>query len=183
MMNKNILMPIAFVLLLCMTAFVSAETFTSPGTYDIKPGDRISFSGSSTSVWEIALDDYNVSWNQKFNTPWVYFGGSGVGTRIHTGESSGILLNPVAKEAIIGAKINSIDINNKVASVTFIDIKGRGNQGTAIPDTYFSANQNNPTNPNIPNEKNASQTPEQKKESSGLIQSILDWFKRLFGMK
>lgn len=175
-MKQKVILLIFLIMLISLSVFVSAS-ITSPGTYNIKPGEIISFSGASVKVYQIKLDDNDVSWNVNFNKPMVYFIG-GVGTKIHVGESAGVLPNTVAREAIIGIKVNSIDIENQIASATFVDVRGLGNAGLSIPDSYFLDESNM---------ENIEESLEGEGEldnnldvSISLWQKFLNWFKRIF---
>lgn len=112
-----------------LISFVVAEIYTEPGTYTVTKGDAVEFGERAISVIDIKINDENVSWNPLFDKPSVYFNVATLGE----GESSKVTKNrygPGSDESYAQIKVNSINIEDGTALVTFIQL----NQDDEIKD-------------------------------------------------
>ena len=101
--------------------FVLATEFTEPGTYEIKPGDTITFNDLTVQVIDIKTNDNNVSWEEDFGREMVYLGTPGLGFYVYVDEKMELVKAKYSSEKPIAVIVNSIDIENKKAEVQFID--------------------------------------------------------------
>lgn len=118
-MKKFILL--SFFILLIGIGFVSAETFTEPGTYEVQSGDIITFNNLTIQVIDIKTNDNNVSWNQDFGREMVYLSTPGLGFYVYIGKKMELNKAKYSDEKPIAVLVNSIDLVNKKAIVQFIN--------------------------------------------------------------
>jgi len=119
---KKYIFGISILLILSMSVFVSAETFTESGTYTVS--DRYSITHDIKDINYISLNGFygSIQIESYEGNPVVDISAGGVGYYIREGESKKLRANKVSIESLIEVKVNSIDINNKKASITITEI-------------------------------------------------------------
>jgi hypothetical protein len=118
---RLILLITSIIILVNTFGFVVATEFTEPGTYEVQPGDIITFNEVTVQVIDIKTNDRNVSWNQDFGREMVYLGTPGLGFYAYLNEKIELIKAKHSLEKPIVVIVNSVDLENKKAEVKFID--------------------------------------------------------------